>query len=978
MSSLKAGGGAATLIPSPTPHPLPALSTDPSPSTFFSRARRSTPRRPPPSHPSHPSPLPSSPRKSHKVARSLLREFEDTTEDEVSGEDDRRPVRRDPTDSDSGPEGESSTPPTAVPLPLCDDPYDDSYASSVLPSSPVTSTTSFPVLSGPPSGPRLASFPRLTSASPPPRTTSAPVTSAVSSPPTSPTSHVIVRGCYLLTEVDRILAPPGRTFLSVNLSPQLTSPTTSRGIQIVQEEAVIRHLPLDSIERCTAAPRDPHVILVATRTRVGGEEGTQAVEFRLTSHLDAQHVVALVNRLITPAATPCPPPPIRTHECTHKGWIEQWTPQLPEEWSLRYARHFTHRLLFYRSPTSSLPLHVFPLPSSDDRAGVTIGANEEGQFVIEFPADKMGANDVVWRCVDSPSHTQWMAALQLTPVETDSLTSPASPSASALAEMGLPPAPPPIDLQPTLSSQKAFMSYLFELSVIKPLFPSSLITSSSFIAATPGSFLRKRNPALTSIDASLASYHLLLSSLSTLWSEARLVMVDEYEQSGSSQIGFCFPGFDSQVFDVGRLSVIACAQLLSAESHLLRFNATDYQLAIESSSPAKEMMQSSPDFSSLYASGHKERAKSLAAQSQRLLLHHCSLASYMKAHQHEVQNGDTMTWADVILSVQGQRNKDLQRVFLPVSYLYNPSTVFLHDLIVALKAKEVDLTVPYRSFPCLSATSPILLSAPVGSDRATTAAVSPSPRRGFFGRKGKGEAESSPASPTVSSTPTPTPGSPLTPSSPRLIDGELRCLCDPVHLLLLLRTLLHYRRHALSTLLSVVGKTLPFLSSSNVDKVAMGCVEGLKSSAEVERSRVVFVLSVLPKAEEIEREVRRERRERREKRAEQEARRQAMKEKEREHSLQHHILTAKQAIDAFEREEGSDEEGEGGREEVIDDTEDDEVGSAGSAGSNGVESSKVEAGNSDTSEDSPRQTPMTRGKGGELSSAEQGATVYYL
>ena len=445
-------------------------------------------------------------------------------------------------------------------------------------------------------------------------------------------------------------------------------------------------------------------------------------------------------------------------------------------------------------------------------------------------------------------------------------------------------------------------------------------------------------------------------------------MVDEFEQSGSGQIGFSFPGFDSQVFDVGRLSVIACAQLLSAQAHPLRFNANDYHLAIESSSPAKEMMQSSPDFSALFQAGQRERVKALAAQSQRLLLHHCSLASHVKARQGDLQNGDALHWADVLASVAGrQHNADLQRVFLPVSYVYNPSTAALHDLIVALKAKEVDSAAAYRSFPCLSTSGSTQSSAAVGVGGTTpspargAASVSPAPapKRGFFGGIGK-KAASTPASPTVVSSPPSTPVTPLTPSSPQSGrggegGGELRCLCDPVHLLLLLRTLLHYRRHALSTLLSTVEKTLPALSQSSADRAAMACVEGLRATAEVEKSRVVFVLSVLPKAEEIDREVRRERRERRERRAEQEVRRQAMKEKEREDSLQNHILTAKQAIDAFEREEGaSDEDGGSDAEDRLDDSGDEETPSGGSSAVESTEvGSVVEHGGE---EDSPTQT----------------------
>ena len=158
-------------------------------------------------------------------------------------------------------------------------------------------------------------------------------------------------------------------------------------------------------------------------------------------------------------------------------------------------------------------------------------------------------------------------------------------------------------LAPLLSNQKAFLSYVFEISVLSPFFPSNLPTPAAFLIQTPATFLRRRHPSLLIVEAELSKYEQLLSSLSYLWNETRLVMVDELEQSGSGQIGFSFPGFDTQVFDVGRLSVVCSGQLLPAPSlevaHALTFTQHDFHSAIDSSSPLKEMMtQASPDLTS--------------------------------------------------------------------------------------------------------------------------------------------------------------------------------------------------------------------------------------------------------------------------------------------------------------------------------------------------------------------------------------------
>ena len=968
------------------------------------------------------------------VARALLPEFEDTTEGESSSEDGgqlsdhRKDSDSDNSDRALNPKEEkpraseqrsttaastsapsaavasarieppAASPPSSLSRVTVDTEDDEQYSlPPAPPSSPhvdvapagqtgggrsVPHFSLAPAAAAPAvSGPRVSvtAATRLNSPTVPTRVASAPVPPSTAAAahtgdksPTTPSTTVIVRGCYLLTQVDGVSTPPGKAFLSLNLTKGAGE---GRGLQVVEDERVVRQIDIDHIDRCQPSLSDAHLLTV-------GYGGTKAAAFRLASHTDVQHVVALINGL-TPSTSltsplpssssfsfpPAPSTPVRTQECIHKGWIEQWTPPTATGdglWVRRYARLFTHRLLFYRSSTSPLPVHVFPLSARDER-GVVIGTTEERHLIIEFPSDKTGVSDVVWRCADAAGFTGWTHALRINVgSEPMSPTSPSSPAVASPSTLSTPPAT--IALAPTLSSQKAFMSYVFELAIVKPLFPSSLATSTAFQQGTPSSFLRKRSASLAVVDSSLASYHLLMSSLSALWCEARLVMVDEYEQSGSGQIGFSFPGFDSQIFDVGRLSVIACAQLLSAETHALRFDHKDYHLAIESSSPAKEMMQSSPDFSSLYSAGQRERVKALAAQSQRLLLHHCSLASHMKAHQHELQNGDVIAWAEVLTSVDVRKNAELQDVFAPVAYVYNPTAGALHELIVALK-KDRDSSAPYASFPELTAqSSPTAASTPEKLS-AGGAVASPgsgnaekSAKKGsFFGGKAKGKG---PPSPTVLLPASP--ASPGTPLSPVRSASELRCLCDSVHLILLLRTLLHYRRHALSTLLTTINKTLPALSSSS-DRVALQALTALQGAVDVERHRVVFVLSVLPKAEEIDKEVRRQRRERRERRAEQEVRRQAMKEREHELSIRQLIDGAKQAIDSYEaaeaeanddgeREEEEEEE-EGDEEEDEEDTDEvqvqgDDANSQGDSVDSSADSgSKVERLSSNGSDD---------------------------
>ena len=253
---------------------------------------------------------------------------------------------------------------------------------------------------------------------------------------------------------------------------------------------------------------------------------------------------------------------------------------------------------------------------------------------------------------------------------------------------------PPLSLAALLSSPRSFFHYLQHLSSLPLLFPSELPTLSGFHRVTPQPLFKKRGKLMLSIDQSLTAYHAVVEACAAVLRDSRLVMIDEFEQSGSGQIGFAYPGFDEQVFDVGRLSVVGCGQLMAGSGVAggtgggWEFTRSDYLCAIDSNSPAKELMQSSPDVSALYEGGEVQEAKALSTAAQRVMLHNCALAQHLKGRigqssRHMLAHNELVAWSTVLssASASGTRNAAVLQSFLPCVYVTNPPFATLQQLL---------------------------------------------------------------------------------------------------------------------------------------------------------------------------------------------------------------------------------------------------------------------------------------------------------
>jgi hypothetical protein len=168
-------------------------------------------------------------------------------------------------------------------------------------------------------------------------------------------------------------------------------------------------------------------------------------------------------------------------------------------------------------------------------------------------------------------------------------------------------------------------------------------------------------------------YHHALHSSNELLRHCRVVCREVSSDSGGGQIGFSFPGFDTQVFDVGSLAVVSPWQFFSATD--IAFQTSEWKSALRSKCAAKELMQSSPDFSNLFDSDPTE-AKKQMKDAQLRAVHNLFLAAHMKritSRGTAFHSGETIEWKAVVAGTNDGKNKQHSTLWNDLVYEYNPS-----------------------------------------------------------------------------------------------------------------------------------------------------------------------------------------------------------------------------------------------------------------------------------------------------------------
>lgn len=158
---------------------------------------------------------------------------------------------------------------------------------------------------------------------------------------------------------------------------------------------------------------------------------------------------------------------------------------------------------------------------------------------------------------------------------------------------------------------------------------------------------------------------------------------------GQNNVGFSFPGFDSQVFNVGGVAVFAAWNLFEYSGQLA-FTAEHWDGATKSNSAATQLMQCSPDCTPLFEAGKIRQAKELMHEATLGVLHNLCLACYYKhATEKDKFQSRKISWKQILGTMKNDlkncpKNKELLKQFKDVTYHVNVEIKYLLRFINSL------------------------------------------------------------------------------------------------------------------------------------------------------------------------------------------------------------------------------------------------------------------------------------------------------
>lgn len=240
-----------------------------------------------------------------------------------------------------------------------------------------------------------------------------------------------------------------------------------------------------------------------------------------------------------------------------------------------------------------------------------------------------------------------------------------------------------LDMEPS-----SFFSFLLDFRRFDIMSQTDIPCLSNWLKITKSNFLRSRPKAMKSLDQALEVYTEYTRVGREILRNCRLTCTELQVQSVSSQIGFAFPGFDSQIFHVGQHACICPWQILCG-TDTLSYTGSEFS----SGNSAKELMQASPDVSQLFETDINQ-AKQVMHEAQLVVLHNIYLSSYLRQHikyfgKDGLSSNDIIPWSTVKSQFQGEHNRSHLESWAHLSYIYNPSitkffTMFRSTLVLKI------------------------------------------------------------------------------------------------------------------------------------------------------------------------------------------------------------------------------------------------------------------------------------------------------
>lgn len=220
--------------------------------------------------------------------------------------------------------------------------------------------------------------------------------------------------------------------------------------------------------------------------------------------------------------------------------------------------------------------------------------------------------------------------------------------------------------------------FTYVQTAIRPHALQSLLGGGSFkswLAISSSTGLHYRGKSTILVDRAMQDYLGATEVSEHLVSNSRMVCE---ETNTGSQIGFAYPGFDGQYFDVGKKAVVEVRRFFAAAG-ILSFSSDEWRGALGSKCVAKELMQSSPDVSALYEAGRSVEAKTWTLEATKSILHNLCLAEYVRAHP-ELSDGTLLNWSDM-RATMGPPNQRHLKAWDDTQYLWNPSKKQIETLV---------------------------------------------------------------------------------------------------------------------------------------------------------------------------------------------------------------------------------------------------------------------------------------------------------
>jgi hypothetical protein len=182
------------------------------------------------------------------------------------------------------------------------------------------------------------------------------------------------------------------------------------------------------------------------------------------------------------------------------------------------------------------------------------------------------------------------------------------------------------------------------------------------------------------VDTYLEIYSEIINRCKVLVKDTYLFCMDDSYHAGNSQIFFAFPGFDTQLFNVGQCALVPVWNLFRNYNQLSSFQEQDWTGALQSNSVAKELMQCFPTVTGSHDTKQVAAISHNAALEQ---LRSLILTNYLSGNVDLISLNklELFTFQDARIFLNQSTNQGNLEVFIDAKFAFNPSLDLMRKYI---------------------------------------------------------------------------------------------------------------------------------------------------------------------------------------------------------------------------------------------------------------------------------------------------------